>query len=258
MPKNFISLFGSGGDLLPVAAGGGVAPSLVKSAANVTGNDASFVDTAFTGNVTSGNLIVVQAFGRSSGADDIYVAQMCQLETGGSTCTIDTPVLHIQTTNLNPGANSYPVAIWTAKVTGTGTCTIRIVHTFTPWGGSTNRSWVRVSEWSDIDTTGTRIDGTPVANTADNTTSVSTGNTSTTGAGVIFAVLGMGDGATISAITDDSLFTDGTTQVTGGTTAGSMTCRRVTSSTTDAADSSVTGGNTYLATCIAAIKSSTP
>jgi hypothetical protein len=239
------------------AAGGGVAPTLVKYAENVTGNDASFVDTTFTGNVTSGNLIVVQAFGRSSGADDVYVAGMCQLE-GGSTCTIDTPVMHIQTTNLNPGTNSYPVAIWTAKVTGTGTCIMRIAHIYTPWAGSTTRSWVRASEWSGIDTTASRQDGTPVANTADNTTSISTGNTSTTGAGVIFATLGMGDGATITGITDDSLFTDGTTQVTGGTTAGSMICRKVTSSTTDSADSSVTGGNTYLAACIAAIKSSVP
>jgi hypothetical protein len=243
------------------AAGGGVAPTLVQFKFNMTGADTTLVDTTFDSNVTTDNLVVVAAFGRSGGADtDYYVAGMLTNEGGATLGTIafDSPA------NINspdPGTNCYPVGIWSAKVqTGGGAPTMRIAHNFTPWAGLNWRSYVGIFEFSLIDTSGTRVNANNSA-VQTTTSAVSTGTAATGGAGLLIAVFGAEDVGGATTIAEDgawTLATGGEKESAGaGNAIGSIIYRLVSSATTDDGSWS-TSANVNPASAVVAYKAATP
>lgn len=103
---------------------------------NASGNfaDASFTVTqAFAGNITSGNRIVVMGVAWDGGsASNPFVAGDCTKTAG--TATIGAVTLDVTRTFNHFGAESITVGIWSAPVTGTGSCTMQVNSTAS--GGS--------------------------------------------------------------------------------------------------------------------------
>lgn len=224
-----------------------MAASLVNSASNLAGNDTGAVDTAFTGDVVAGDLIIIIAWGRAGGGDVAYTAGMVTQAAG--TATIGTVVLNAAAVSLEPNANSYPAAVWSVPVTATGTLTIRISHA--TWSAGSTRSYVALQEWSGMDISDTR-EADDAALTQSNVTSVSSGNVVTGAAGVIVGVFASGGDGAGMTITPDAAFTQiGELEQNDG--GGSIIYQSVESDTTDAADWATSIG-TYPAVVAVAFK----
>jgi len=99
-----------------------VAFSSIQVTGNSTGSGTS-VSKAFTSNVAVGNLIVVCGMKFSPGADDPFVAGDCTKSAG--TATLGTIALD-KTFSHSLGSDRLVSGVWSAVVTGAGTCTMQV------------------------------------------------------------------------------------------------------------------------------------
>lgn len=180
-------------------------------------------------NVTAGQLLVVWGMKYSPSAD-AFVAGDCTKSSG--TATIGTVSLDRQDgADMGGGAYAYS-GIWSTIVSGTGTLRMSV-------GGAAAGSYLVIGvEAFNGSWDASRADGTATGstNTGDSITSMSSGNITTTGAGLIVGCLAINNGAA-TTLTPDAAFTTAHEQEDGTTHAiGSGIYRIVSSGTTDAAD----------------------
>lgn len=95
-------------------------------AGGVTTDLSTTVSRAFGANITSGNrIVVVAARGHLDSSHTAFVAGDCTKSAG--TATIGAITLDKTTSIYDPGNNVYiDVGIWSASVTGTGSCTMQV------------------------------------------------------------------------------------------------------------------------------------
>jgi len=147
MPRTFVSLFGSGGDVLPVAAGGGPI-SVVKLTSNGDNTNSQTYTTASI-TLTSGKVIEIDVVNEHFGGGDADVVTI----TGFSQEAV---------IRYGPTAGSIQriTRLWKAGDSSTGALTINIA-------GSGNKQccW-SVKEWTNVNTT-TPYAQTSVTNNSD-------------------------------------------------------------------------------------------
>lgn len=209
---------------MAIAAGGLAGGNNANSATSVTRN---------MGSVTAGQLVVVTGT-KYSPSLDAFVAGDCTQSAG--TATLGTFTLD-QTNGGDMGAGTSfgHSAVWSAVVTGSGTCTVQIAgavagsflligaEAFTPDAG---RSW-------GANRVGGRVNGALLATNA--TASSSTGNATSTEAAVFVAALHL-DNTGATTITPDLAFTTIYENETGTDQNGSHIYQIVATGTTDAGD----------------------
>ena len=201
-----------------------MAISSVQVAGNSAANTTS-ISKAFTSNVTSGNLLVIYA-AKYSPSGDFFVVGDCTKSAG--TATLGTITLDQELQFLDTFGNRIVVGIWSAPVTGTGSCTMQI-------GGALSGSYLimGIQEISGADTSGTRVDGSNES--SGNSGAPDSGNVTSTAGAMFAGVLGLDVGSS-TTITHDGAFSlvyeeeDGSTHQTG-----SFIYRIVTSGTLDSA-----------------------
>ncbi len=195
----------------------------VQAPTGVNADSASSVSLAFGSNITNGNRIVVM-LARYSPTADTPVAGDCTKSAGTATIgafTLD-DVQDINTT----GTEHIYTAIWSASVTGTGSCTIDVAL------ASFNYANLEIAEYnSDVGaiTLEDHIGTTGTTGAAD------TGNRTSVGKAVFIGVLNYVSTGAIT-ITPDAAFSQLYEEENGAThNTGSMIERIVASGTTDSA-----------------------
>lgn len=149
-----------------------MAIAVVQEPAGISADAVTSVTKAFAGNVTNGNLIVVQVARGPNGANTALVAGDCTRSAG--TATTGTVALDKQA-NVNSGGPCQ-AGIWSVPVTGTGSCTMQVA------GPAGSYFALGIGEYSGTDVSASRVDGTPSGNTLVGSTSPATsGNTTSTG-----------------------------------------------------------------------------
>jgi hypothetical protein len=238
------------------AGGGGVAPAVVQSKANVAAGQVSSLAIAFDSSVTSGNLVVV-GFAGYFGADisPPFTITAGMLTKTAGTSTVGTITLDVST-KRTAGSDENHVAIFSVPVTGSGTLTL----TFNNGTGiGSHQFYVLIgSEVDDADVSGTRVNATASDNNNDDTAGAS-GNVATGGAGIIFGMLAPGAPYGTSTATPNAEFSGGqvSEQEDDSQYNHWFGYRTVTTDTTDSVD--VTWGATSEWVAVAAAyKSSTP
>lgn len=184
--------------------------------------------------LTSGQLLLVWLFRWNSTTSTAPVAG--DLTKASGTATLGTITMDKQVTMDNGGSMYDQAALFSAVVTGSGTAVMQIsngnsgayqciaVEAFNPDSGKT---------WGS-----SRVDGTPASNTdpGETWTSFSTGNVTTTGAGIIAACIQV-DSGDDGTITEDGAFSLVYESQTGSTDdTGSAIHRIVSTGTTDSGD----------------------
>jgi hypothetical protein len=169
----------------------------------VNTDNTTSVARAFGSNVTAGNLVVVVGL-KFSPSNDAFVAGDCTQSAG--TATLGTIAFD---TSINfaydGGASHVCVGIWSAIVTGTGSCTMQVA-------GGVGSSYFNLATGEYSATGGwdsARLDGTPVtsSNATDDSSPATTGNMTSTGGGMFVAGVTMGGGGGTVTITQDGAFT---------------------------------------------------
>jgi len=219
------------------------------TAAGLAGGNFANSATAVTrnmGSVTAGQLVVV-AGGKYSPSLDAFVAGDCTQSAGTATLgafTLD------RTNGGDAGAGSAfnHTAIWSAIVTGSGTCTVQV-------GGAVAGSFLICGAEAFNGTwNSTRVEAVNgQLLTTDGTASSTTGNVTSAGAALMFAAIDL-DNTAATTITPDGAFTTVYENETGTDNNGSVVYRLVSSGTTDAGD--WTHGTTHNGTscCIVAYR----
>jgi len=127
--------------------------AIARVGAQVAGASGSTtVDVVFPGNVTSGNLVVFTAVSWRDDTNDPFLAGDATLKSG-STATLGTITLDKGGTYNYQDTYWLAVAIWSAPVTGTGSCTITVAGV--PAGGSITAV---VREYSGTDVGASRLE----------------------------------------------------------------------------------------------------
>lgn len=197
------------------------------------------------GSVTAGQLIVVWGM-KYSPSVDAFVVGDCTKSAG--TATIDTPTLDRTNGGDDGGAgtDAAHTAIWSCLVTGSGTLTMQV-------GGAVAGSFILVAaeafngSWdaSRVEA----VNGQLI--TTDTTSSTTTGNATSAGAGLFCAGLQLNTTAA-TTITPDAAFTTAYENESGTDDNGSAIYRIVSTGTTDAGD--WTHGTTHIgAACVLAV-----
>lgn len=140
------------------------------------------VSVAFPSNVTAGNLIVVAVFRGSNQAQGSSPILATDCTKSAGTATIGTFVRD-SFLEQSLGANGYSnVAVLSAEVTGTGSCTIQVAN-----GPSSSYWGLMPVEYSNADTSGTRL-ADSTTGSGSSTTPLTTSGTSG-GPGVFVGVM---------------------------------------------------------------------
>lgn len=156
---------------------------------------------AFPANVTSGNLISVTAWGFNATTAHPWVAGDCTKSAG--TATIGAVSLHIQS-NVNAGGDQINVGIWTAIVTGTGSCTMQVANM--PAASAISMS---VDEFSStLGWDASRLVSTNNANSTVGSTTADSGTRTSGVAGLFLGGLNQDGPAAGQTITTNNTFTD--------------------------------------------------
>lgn len=207
--------------------------AIAHAAGQSTGNHANNTTSlavAFPGNITNGSLIVAAALIYSPSSDALLAGDLTK--TAG-TATIGTISLDNTPTNFqyNGDANYQKVGIYSALVTGTGSCTLTIA-------GAPAGSYLLLAldeftgSWdsSRVESSSTNNDGT------DNTASGNSGNVTSAGAALFIGGIAIGASGTVT-ITPDGAFTQIFEDQSGATdNVGSAIYQIVSTGTTDRAE----------------------
>lgn len=201
------------------------APAFVKKVEN-TADAATTVAFAFTGNVTSGNLVTCEVSRYVFNVNDPFIAG--DLTKTAGTSTIGTIAFDASASNTS-GTDQINVAIWSVPVTGTGTLTM------TGTSGQGDYWWGNCSEWSGTNTTKeTSNSGTGTSTAADS------GNVTSAAGAVFVGVVGAVTSAN-EAITEDGAFLLLNEEEDGGThNVGSSIYKIVGTGDTDSASWTIT------------------
>lgn len=192
--------------------------AIVQEPAGVTAQSASNISKAFTVNVTAGNLIVVGCVRFDAGSNTAFVAGDCTKSAG--TATIGTIALDRQ---ANVGTSSAVQAgVWSVPVTGSGSLTIQVA------GNAASYFVLAVGEYSGLDVSSSRVDGTPSGNTSLTPTSPATsGNITSTGDALFFAVVAIDSDNVNTASVVGNSFTVLAQAVNGSATVPGEVDRRI-------------------------------
>jgi hypothetical protein len=156
---------------------------------------------AFGSNVTAGNLIVVVAPVFASSAHT-FVAGDCTKSAG--TATLGTIALDAEFhgNDGNPSA-PYAIGIWSALVTGSGSCTMQVA-------GLAAGSFLLIATGeyaSDVGWGASRVDGTPATkqNQTDGSLAADTGSMTSTAGGLFMAGVQINSTAAVTIVKDLNL-----------------------------------------------------
>ena len=137
------------------------------------------ISKAFSVDVTAGNLLVICLSKYSNTTNDPPVVGNISKSAG--TATLGSFTLDKVASQLYAGAEYIHSAIFSAPVTGSGSCTISIA------AGSATYYWsLSISEYSGVDVSGTRVD-TTASNSGTSGTSGASGSFTTAGSSLIIA-----------------------------------------------------------------------
>lgn len=187
-------------------------------------NSATWVEVAFSGNVTAGNLLVV-----SVSADHAYTGFTCSMSAGTAT-------LGTITRQVAQDASGFAICsiIWTIPVTGTGSCTIRVTH-------STLNTYYQlaISEYSGTSLT---VETTGVATTRGLTNAPATDSVSSAGAALFYGQLETDYTDNLHTHNVGATYTNVYTENDGSNyMCGSAEDKLVTGATSSTADWTITG-----------------
>lgn len=198
----------------------------VQEIAISTADNATAIAQAYSAAVTSGNLLVIVAGRYDGGADTAFVAGDCTQSAG--TATIGTITLDEQSKS-NVGGSPCQIGIWSAPVTGTGTCTMQVA------GAAGSYFFIVPAEYSGLDVSASRIEDTS-ANTGTSTSPATTGNVTTADAGLMMAGLVTDfSGPDVNPVIGGSFVSLGTVVDATAHQTGAVARRIVTSGTADQA-----------------------
>lgn len=181
------------------------------------GDSAATVSRAFPNNLQVGRMIVVACAiwddGQSFGP---FTSANCT--QSGGTATLDTIAMAVQTSRNTGTTFDIHIGIWSALVTGAGSCTMQ-VGTFPMGGGSGSFSWLASTEVStDVGWDSSRLEASNTNNGS--STNPASGNGTSADDALFFGAF-TGNWSTNSGITPDGAFTncfeseDGTAHQTG-------------------------------------------
>lgn len=202
-------------------------------------NSTTSIAVAFPGNITSGNLIVAIGLVYKPSSDAFVAGDLTK--TSG-TATIGTLSLDITPVNFayNADTNFVLVGIWSAIVTGSGSCTLTLAGA--PAGSFLLLALDEFSgSWDSlrVETSSTNTDGT------NNTTPAHSGNATSAGAALFIGGVAIGSGTT-TTITPDVAFTQIFEDQAGATDmVGSAIYQIVGTGTTDRAEWTLSGSGTW-------------
>lgn len=215
-----------------------------------SGDSSATVERAFGSNVAVGNLIVVM--GCKSDLGSAFAAGDCTKSAG--TATIGAITLDVSlSVDLLGGIGARRMGIWSAIVTGAGSCTMRLT-------GAAATYWVLGTMELHSDAGGfdaSRVEATNTgSNTTDNTLSALSGNATSAGAAIFCgAVVSESTVSGAVAFTPDAAFTQVFEQEDGSVhLVGSTIYRIVASGTTDSADWTVGTSNAGYVAGVAVFK----
>lgn len=174
---------------------------------------------SFPGDVTDGNLLVVTGFTFRTGTT-AWTASHVSKSSG--TATIGTVTVDSQSYRNNGFGEYYGAVSFSVPVTGSGSLTLLITQPNADFG-----EWV-IREYTDADTTGTRVEDTAVA--TGSAANASSGDATSAGGALFIGAFGAVTGGTV---TPDSAFTEIVERESW--VVGSIVEQIVTSGTTDAA-----------------------
>lgn len=201
-------------------------------------NNVASIARAYSSNITSGNLISVSVVKvNDSGSDPFVVGDISQ--TAG-TATLGTWTLDVETV-FDTGGLWRHVGVFSAPVTGTGSCTITVS------GGAGNYWIIGEAEYAGADTSATRV-----ADTATGTgtgTSAASGNADSTGGAVFVGIVSTHVFANVTH-TEDGAFTvifEKNDAGTASSASGAAIDQIVSGATTDSADWSLSTSVAWVA-----------
>lgn len=201
-------------------------------AAGANADNATSVSRAFPGNVTAGNRIVIGIAKYSPSVDAPVVGDISK---SAGTCTVGAFTLDRNQSYNWTGTEYVHAAIFSAPVTGSGSCTITV------GGGVAGCYWnIGISEFASSN--GSITVGN-VNSGQGNSAAADSGNVTSTGGAVFIGAMGLISTGAIT-ITPDGAFSeiyeeqDGSTHMTG-----SIIYRIVTTGTTDSASWTVTSNH---------------
>jgi hypothetical protein len=209
-------------------------------------NNTTSVARAFSSNVTSGSLIVVVGM-KFSPSNDAYVAGDCTKSAG--TATIGTIALDHSANITTGGTNHAAVGIWSAIVTGTGSCTMQTAGAAAGsylliGSGEFSGSWDASRLEAGVSGAGTGSDGDAAG---------SSGNASSAGAGLFIGGLSLETNVG-GTITPDAAFTAMYENEASTDANGSAIYQIVGGATTDAAEWTFTTNNNGYGIALAVYK----
>jgi len=173
--------------------------TITRASGQQVGNfadNATSVSKAYTNNVVAGNLLIIGAI-KFSPSNDVFVAEDCTKSAG--TATVGTISLHAQT-SLNDGGDYLNIAIWSAIVTGSGSCTMQV-------GGAVAGTYLSMALDELVSTLGWDSSRLEASNTATGTTGApTTSNVASAGSANFVGVLTTNAFLDIT-VTEDGAFT---------------------------------------------------
>lgn len=218
----------------------------VQEPTGLSVDNATSASKAFSGNVTAGNLVIVQCWRYNGGANTAFLAANCTKTAG--TATIGTITLDKQS-NVG-GSNPCQSGIWSVPITGTGSLTMAVAGAAGSFFGLT------VGEYSGLDVSGTRVENTNASTATSATTPGVTGNAASANGGLLCACIAVDTSNATSAMVVGNSFTKLFQATDGSTHQVGESDRRILSSgvTTQGTWTIVTLGLLGWAACIVAYK----
>jgi hypothetical protein len=223
-----------------------MAIALAQSAVGDIGTGS--ITKAYASDVTAGNILVIAVFRLSEYEDSWAVGDISK---SAGTATLGTFQLDESQTFQTGGFYYRDTAIFSAKVTGTGSCTIAV----TGGSGSPLDYGICLFEFSGVDQTTWKED----SDIGNGTSTAPLTATVTSAAGAVFVGVASIYSVHDLTITPDANFSTGFEYETGTTQngCGSAIYRIVTSGTTDAAEWSISLEKSWSA-CVAVYKEAAP
>lgn len=198
-------------------------------------NSANAVSKAFTSDVTTGSLLVIVGL-KFDGSGAAWSSGDCTKSAGTATLGA---IAFDQSVNMTTGGAYAEAAVWSAIVTGGGSCTMQV-------GGASSGSYLLIGmgeyggSWD-----GTRLEAANNNSAAPATTTTNADSNSATTAGAGLFIAGAQFTTTSAAtIADDGSFVSIYKNETGTDDNGSIIRRIVGAGTTDTANWTVTGTTT--------------
>lgn len=156
-----------------------MAIAVVQEPAGLFVNNNTVISLAFASDVTAGNLIVIGCGRYANGADTAFVAGDCTKSAGTATLGTITLDKQINVATTNP----VQAGVWSVPVTGTGSLTMQVA-------GPTGSFFIlAIGEYSGVDTSATRVDGSNGSSATTATSPAVTGAVSSTADALFFATL---------------------------------------------------------------------